>query len=613
MRSFHFQTGSGVVPLKVPRDTPVSKAKQLLAELLKTRASDLVISYNGRVFGDDVALCETGVPGDKIFTLTVASDSVRKLSVAGPNGKIANARFRETATVRKARDTLVRMFHVSEDANLVFDRRVLPLDIRLCDLDIPENAQLKLEEPAKSLPIYGENGKVALTRFKPSVTVGKVRTVMAGKLGINPETAGVRYQGRILEDNVTLGELQIPSDGYLEIGTWKKAQRLTIHISDGSVAKSRFTEAATVGKVKEVLAQTLGTQPEHVSLVVNDPSIGDGSFIKDLGVDTIEAKVEKAPPVSPVRNITIRLSSGEVAKGRFTEKATVKKVKDVLAETLDLDPANLTFVRDNDDSALLTDMGLDSDEEVDVEVAHVLTFRLSNGKIAKTRFKGNATIGKAKKKLAEALSVSPRMILIDIDGDDDTLLRDADIPSSGVVNARIEFELSKTIGSDTMFPSEDEASTGNVSPIRNLTIRVSDGKIAKTRFRETATVGKVKEVMAKVLDTTPENVSIPNIEDNNSLVKDLPIPEGGLYIERVSPRIKVVKPLLLKFADGTLIHCRFRLAATVRKVRETLSALRKKPAAKIELFFNHEKLSDGRFLSELDIPDDGFVFVQERN
>ena len=613
MKSFLFETGEGdTIPLTVAANYPVSKVKTILSDITKAAPSDLILSYNGRLLQDSAILAESGVPNDRPIKLTIGKGPARRLTVAGPKGRLAKTRFNPAATVRKARDTLARMFGVSGDANLVLGTRVLPLDSLLGEFDIPEDAVLKLEESPKSLPIYAENGKVALTRFKPSVTVGKVREVMSAKLGISPDVAAVRYNGRILDDSETLGELQIPSDGYLEIGTWKKAKRLTIRMLDGSIARSRFTETATVGKMKEVLAETLGTRPENVSLIVNDPSVDNSSFIKDLGVDTIDAKVEPAP-VSPVRNITIRLDSGEVAKGRFTEKATVKKVKEVLAETLDMDPGNLTFVRDNDDSALLKDLDIDSDESVEMEVAHAVLFRLSNGKIAKTRFKRNATIGKAKQKLGEALSVPPSMIVLDLDGDDDTFLRNVTFPQDGIVNARVEFELSRTIGSDTMFPSEDEASTGNVSPIRNLTIRVSDGKIAKTRFRETATVGKVREVMAKVLDTAPENVSIPNIDDDNSLVKDLPIPEEGLYMARTSPKIKVVKPLLLKFGDGTMIHCRFRMAATVRKVKETLSNLRKKPVTKIDLFFNHEKLSDGKFLSELDIPDDGFVFVQERN
>ena len=579
MKRFLFQTSDGhAVPVTISDSAIISKVKAVVGDMVGVAPQDLTFRYNDQVLHDDTRLSDAGIPNNGVVTMIIAGQSVRKLTVVGPNGKVAKTRFNEAATVNKAKTTLAKIFGITGDVNLVCESQILPPEARLSDLNLPEDAVLKLEEPPTSLRIYSDSGKVAVTRFKPQVTVGKVKGVMAAKFGIEPELAVAKYNGRVLGDDETLGSLGITSDGRLEIVKGRMAQEIMIKLAGGKVAKSRFTEDATVGKMKQVLAHALKTDPANISLNVDDPNVDDQSFVKDLGVDMIEASVVQA---SPARSTSIKFDLGEESPKPEEEVSHVRVVGEKRTKQ--------------------------------VEVAHAIRFRLPNGKVAKSRFKDSATVGKAKEKLGKALGVAPALVSFDVPADDDTLMCDVPFPSSGVINVSVPMELSKTIGSDSMIRSEEEVSLGNVSPIRTITIRVSDGKIAKARFKETATIGKVKEVMAKALYTQPENVSIPNLEeDDKSLIKDINIPEDGLYIERTSPKIKVVKPLVIKFEDGTIVQSRFRLAATVNKVKHALASVAKKPADKIDLIFDNKKLDDNMLISQLDIPDDGFLFVHTR-
>ena len=577
MKRFLFQTSDGhAVPVTISDSVVISKVKAVVGDMVGVAPQDLTFRYNDQVLHDDTRLSDADIPNNGVVTMIIAGQSVRKVTVLGPNGKVAKTRFNEAATVNKAKTTLAKIFGISGDVNLVCESKILPPEARLSDLDLPEDAVLRLEEAPTSLRIYSDSGKVAVTRFKPQVTVGKVKGVMAAKFGIEPELAVAKYNGKVLGDDETLGSLGITSDGRLEVVKGRMAQEIRIKLADGKVAKSRFTEDATVGKMKEVLAQALKTDPANISFNVDDPNVDDASFVKDLGVDTIEASV-----ASPARSTSIKFDLGE--------------------ESLEPESSKAEHVR------------VAGEKRKQVEVARAVRFRLPNGKVAKSRFKDSATVGKAKEKLGKALGVAPSFVSFDVPADDDTLMCDVPFPSSGVINVSIPVELSKSIGSDSMVRSEEEVSLGNVSPIRTITIRVSDGKIAKARFKETATIGKVKEVMAKALYTQPENVSIPNLEeDDRSLIKDINIPEDGLYIERTSPKIKVVKPLVIKFEDGTIVQSRFRLAATVNKVKHALASVAKKPVDKIDLIFDDKKLDDNMLISQLDIPDDGFLFVHTR-
>lgn len=556
MRRFLFQTNDGqVIPVTIAENTLVSKVKDEVADMVKANPADLVFTFGNRTLQDDLPISKAGIPKNGFIQLSFRSNETKSLTVAGPDGKIAKTRFKANATVAKAKATLAKLFNLGEDANLVFQAQVLPPDALLSSLNLPDDAVVKIEEPPTKLQIYSESGQVAVSRFKPNVTVDKVRSVMAARFGIDPDLAVAKYNGRVLADSESLESLQLTNDGRFEIVTGRVAQEITVKIG-GKVAKSRFTETATVGKMKEVLAEALHTEPENVSLNLGDPSIDDHSFVKDLGVDTIEASII---PESPSRN------------------------------------SRITFDLSNDPEA----------PQPKPKSARAIQFRFSNGKAAKARFKSTATVGKAKEKLASAMGLSPEAMEFDGVDNDETLLSDVPMQQPGVIRVRIISPPAH---------SEEDISLGNVSPIRTITIRVSDGKIAKARFKETATIGKVKEVMAKALYTSPENVSIPNIEeDDKSLIKDVNIPEEGLYIERTSPKIKVVKPLVIKFEDGTIVQSRFRLAATVGKVKQALASIAKKPASKIDLTFENQTLDDGMLISELDIPDDGFLFVHTRD
>jgi hypothetical protein len=221
--------------------------------------------------------------------------------------------------------------------------------------------------------------------------------------------------------------------------------------------------------------------------------------------------------------------------------------------------------------------------------------------VAKARFNERATVGKAKEKLAEILGVPMEFIFLDLRYKRDSeLLKDVAVSPDGVVHGRIESHLN---GIESDYDYDDD-----VCPIRSVTIRTSTGKVVKGRFKETATLGKVKEVIVERLQYNPEEWEFRDLDDDSLYLRDIDLADGCLYLDKKVQ--DVVKPLELHLADGTVIQSRFRRAATVQKITEILSHSLKIPARSIKLVFCGTTLAGGTLIDDLDIRKGEFLSVR---
>ena len=202
------------------------------------------------------------------------------------------------------------------------------------------------------------------------------------------------------------------------------------------------------------------------------------------------------------------------------------------------------------------------------------------------------------------------------------LIDDIDLPPGKVL------ELSKTIGSIDYSEEEEEASEEEIgkfkdaSEVKNedgfktLKIVTSTGNIANTRFKASVTAKKVKEVMANILNTTPDCLSLSldrHPIGDDTFVKDLNINDDNyIYCQKTPQKLKAIQNLVLQLEDGTRVKSKFRSTTTVKKVKEVLSSMLKTPPSGLILSYKGSILQDNILISNLDISDDRFIFVQKK-
>ncbi|OHT04783.1 hypothetical protein TRFO_06238 [Tritrichomonas foetus] len=611
--------------IKIEKTLTVKKAKLLLAKGNKTEPKYISLVEPNINADDDELLKDLKVNSEGVidFEILPAEPKILQLEIQTSNGKIAKTRCKETATISKAKEILARSLKIPvERVALYYDHELLNDYEIVGDIEMVPGGKFFLEvipvkSPSKKLTIKIADGKIAQSRFSDTATVGKMKEVLADTF--NTSTKNISFivdDPQANNDNSLIKDLNLAKGNvlYTEVNP---IRQVTIKLSDGKMVKGSFNDAATIGKVKEVLASTFGAQPEDFK-VAGFEELDNNSLLKD-----VHSKGTIHVDVDPLRKLTFKTSDGRIANTRFKSTATVKKAKDILAKVLNTSSDLLSFdlPESVDDETLIRDLDILFDTiyvNVKPEVK-TLSFRTDDGKVAKARYAPKATIGKAKEMLAESLNTTPDKLNVHIDGeivDDEQVLGDINLPSGKVL------ELSKTIGSMIESDSEEEEDEEIGVPIeepefQTLKIVTSTGNVARSRFKSNVTAKKVKEVMANILETTPECISLSfenQALEDDILVRDLHIQNDQyIFCQKTPKKRNAIQNLCLQLEDGTKVKSKFRANTNVRKVKEVLSSMMKVPTSRLILSYKGNLLQDSMLISNLNITDDRFIFVQRRN
>ena len=730
------------VSLVVKKTSLISHVKEILATKLNIHPSRILLSYNGTVLSSSNSIGSYEVTHSGFVTFHVidqnSNSNSNQISITLINGPGVPIKVKKNLTIAETKSFISKILNIPVD-NINFENASMNENTIISDLPLNNDGTLHFIYKYKlfNFYVYLPNNLIAKSRCRDFANIETIKSVLARKLGVPPESTILTYNNEILANDTKIRDVKLTLDGIFRLENYKPkspVKKINIKIANCGVAKVRFNEKATVGKAKEKLAQVLDCQPQDITLLVNDPSVNDNSLMKDIDVEsegTIKAdcspsrKGNQHSSVSPVKNITIRLSNGLIAKGRYTDTATFKKMKEVLAKTLNTTPESLSIINNEPDDALIKDINVNHDlenefaVEVDDEYLRPVTFNITDGKKVNAHFKDSAKIGRIKEILGRTLNVSPDRIVFNFSRwvGNAELLKNVPIGKDGVINTTIkslpvpnekEVEESAEYNYSTIIEEEEEEeiieeeeeeeeeekfesqnSTKNSvskssihnsfnknqkennsslsnsknksssfqankqdennsklnsskqknqkdededeneyseikssfevpsgSPGNSLILRTQSGLTAKTRFKDTATVGKLKNKMAEVLDTNPGNVSLTfdhQEVDDHLLVKDIaPAQDDGSLLLKQSPtKLKVVKPLILRLEDGTELKSRFRMATTIGKVKDVLGSVINVNPSHLVFYYEDTILTNDLFLSEIDILDNECIYVSK--
>lgn len=785
----------------------ISKVKEELAKQLNLDYSQIILRYKGHELPNKSTISECSIENPNIILYYINNSSSighEFMSIKLINGPGNIIKVPRDSTIYNARNIIAKSLNLPLDDVFYYDKSSKQLnrpkeaiDINLllqnpnqyfeeanfdhansenrllCHLPLNEDGTLHFVYQYKllCLQVHLPNNTIAKSRCRDFATIETVKRILANSIDVAPENTVLTYNGEILSNDLKIRNIQYVPNAQFRLENYapkQSARRIFLKISLSPMksknsyrqsenenpenevvcATARFNENATVGKAKEKLAEFLNCDPQNISLLFNDPTIGadNSSLLKDLNIESdgvLDAEVfdsetydsflnspfasSKQNKGAKLRSISIKLSNGLVAKGRFNETATVKSMKEVLASTLNLPPdcfsvinyGNQKETEEDINNELVKDLLFnrsfyrsslieanddnDSDSNtlresetlsvaVDDEQMKTISFLIQDGKRVNAQFKGSVTIGRVKEVLGRTLNVQPERIIFrfnekakesEIELGDNELLRNAPIPKNGTIFTSIssfpqknrssfvignddngidaesdsyansepnEIEEEEEVQDDESFDSnllenkemendEDEINVkiddedvieinddnNECSDIMDqeedqthpLILKTQDGTIAKTRYRDTATVKSLKSKMADVLDTNTGNIALSfdsKDMDDESLLRDIlddAENQGDLVLKKSPTKLKVIKPLLFRLGDGTEIKTRFRMVTTIGKIKDTLASILDVIPSKLLLYYEDEELQDDVFLSELRIFDGDCIYVTQ--
>lgn len=486
MKTLLFQSNEDDFPnpfsITVSNLCTVSKLKEIAASISNISASDLVFFHENKELLDEDQVTNINESNSIIF--------VTQRNRLNPNS---------VAYLPKEKSNLLQNF----TPKAYFDKPQFGRTFSDNDEHEEEFSNLL------NLKISLYNGKVAHSRCTSTTTALQAKTILSSLLNLNhSEPHFLYYQGKKLNDEIILSHILHDSNSNFYFGPnpppSSNSHNLTINIVDGTVAKTKFTDTATIGKMKEVLAQQFNTSPRNISVIVDDPNASDDSmYIKDLN---LEAGNVLYTSISPTHQIKITLSNGKTIKGSFNNMATIGTVKSVLANTFGL-PINDLYIPNSivDDSTHLIELDENNDGNCKIEIFSSLFFKTNDGKLIKTRFKETATIKKAKTILAQQLGVSFDDIYFDLPKHigHDTLIKDLSLQNN-TINVLINEELHNR--NESLIGNKRYAIDGTENMKRISFVYEENGTKINGRFSETANFAVVRNTISKIFKISPVDI-----------------------------------------------------------------------------------------------------------
>lgn len=628
----HLSTGKIAKTHYKPTAT-VASLKTALSNTLHTPTKNIKLHIDPELYDENSLICEMGLQSDACIDVEIKPKTViRDLKIKLSTGKIAVTRYKDTATVL----TLKKMFAEKLSADpcylcVKYRDCIIHDDILIKNipLDEEEFLQLIIRKPVRHISVKSnEAGKLAKTRYKPTTSVRTIKNSLAPAFGIDPDIVSLKYNDDYLDSDAIIYDLDFPSDAILDLGPKsidqpKQVHHLTINVKNGPIAKSRYNEYATVGKVKEVIAQNLGVTPESLSIIMNDKrTYDDNAKLIDLQLPSdacIQVDKTTEPPPSPIRKISIRTNTGTIALGRFKESATVGVMKNVLSETLGTEPENISFNVDEPvlDDSFVKDIVFSSNEYLDVNIEPKATYwpitiQVNDKYIANAKFSETATV----KSVIDGISSE-----INTSSENACLIRNGKKLSHDIPIQSLEVrEDEKLYYYSHKSPSPDKKVLP-ISPVHPLKVKVADENITKNCDGDSTTIKHVKQVIADALHTSVDNIALSyddEIVNDDSLIKDADAQSSGYLFTATDDSMpespfsssQSALTLVLKIDDGTIIKSRYKPSATADSIKRGVARILKTQPTKIILSFKKSNLKRTTKILDLNLTDNDYIYVQ---
>jgi hypothetical protein len=459
-------------------------------------------------------------------------------------------------------------------------------------------------------------GRAARVKVPSNATCQDLKRRLAN-FGCDLSGFFVRCKSSILSDdcvfaaaNFPPGPIQVSLSPPLPYG-------LTVVIPGIEPIRSGYAKATTVSKAIEIVYESLGLLvPDSVTLTYDRDPLPPDATLSSLRLPP-DAVLRVHEPSRPLAiYFTAPDGRRKVLLTRYRSIAHVSRVRREVSQSLGVpSDALLLFYGGEmlEDGSQLGALKIPRPGFLEARLGRPppaarpsgyqrVDFQFPNRELIRAQYGDTATIRSAKHRLAAVLDVPNELISLDLDyPSEGTLFRDVPLPVSRVVTGNIGLEID-TITSDTML--RDDASPP-ASPLRDLTITTWTGHVAKARYRETATVGKLKTKLGAALRVSPKAIRVPGADDDESLIVDLDVTDGTIEVSRQP--VEVVRKFVLRLENGIIVSSRFRLKATIRKAKQALVKVLEVPTDRISLSIGGRVLDDKQLISELDVPSGGYV------
>jgi hypothetical protein len=379
--------------------------------------------------------------------------------------------------------------------------------------------------------------------------------------------------------------------------------------------EGHFWSRTTVQRAKQAVSNALQIDdPDDVVLLYKSQELDPEASLADLGLsDNAVVSAEEKPRVLLVR--FTKNGKRKRATTRYLSSATVQSARIRLAPQLGgvrLSDFVLTYNgNDLDDDVRIRSLNIPDDDYVEVKIrppSVPAVFKLWTGEVADIRFDETATIAAVRAKLSEELGIDPALLCIDaVYETEEDLLKDS-VPESGIITVTRSVDLTETIGSETFLELEGSEELEESGKPHHLTIKMSGGSSVRAKFREAATIGKMKQKLGAAFQVSPDRIIVRGVDDDNTLI--LSVLRGETSSLSVDIPVDTThKPLKLVLDDGTVANGRYRSGATVRKVKHALAKKLSLDPENLFLSYGYTELDDNVLISSLDLVDTT-LFVQ---
>jgi hypothetical protein len=340
---------------------------------------------------------------------------------------------------------------------------------------------------------------------------------------------------------------------------------VVVKTADGEAVRLDVASTSTVRDLKEQ------TQSPELHLRASPRPVSDHCPIGSIDLPTLVFSA-----VLPPREVTFKVPDGRTVRIRYSNRTQIAKAVTEICTILDIrHRATLRVLHKGEpigNDCYISDLNLAAEDFLKIEDPPRrlnVVYRSPQGhtKVAVTRYRGIASAGAVRTRLDASFHISGVRTGLFHDGDlvaDDVVLGDLELPA----DATLEFR---------------------PLPEASLTIHAPK-KLITARYKETATVRRAKDVLARTLDLEPDAVVFGRADDD-ALLRDL--------IDGEEVSIHIYQPLTIE-VSGRWIRARYAETATIRSAKQKIADAIQVPVGRLK--FELEYSDEETRITELNLP-----------